>query len=59
MTRFIAGLRRFAAQEDAATMPEYALMVALVAVVCIIAVAALGGNASQKFQQLANAIGGI
>ena len=56
MNRFTAGIRRFVADENAATMPEYALMVALIAVVCIGVVTTLGLNAQAKFQAIANAI---
>ncbi len=41
-----------------ATMVEYGLMVALIAVVAIAAVTLLGGNVSSKFNQVAGAIGG-
>jgi Flp pilus assembly pilin Flp len=35
---------------------EYALLVALIAVVCIVAVSLLGSNASKKFSAVASAI---
>ena len=47
-----ARLRR----EGGATAVEYALMVALIAVVIIVAVAALGGKLSTTFQEVANAV---
>jgi pilus assembly protein Flp/PilA len=50
-------VRRFVHDDAAATMPEYALMVALIAVVCIAAVTLIGGNASAKFNAVAAAIG--
>jgi pilus assembly protein Flp/PilA len=50
--------RHFIKNEEAATMVEYGLMVALIAVVAIAAVTALGTNVSDKFQQVADAIGG-
>ena len=37
-------------------MPEYGLLVALIAVVCIIAVTAIGVAVSGKFDEIANAI---
>ena len=40
-----------------ASLVEYALLVALIAVVCIIAVTVLGGNASKKFSSVGSAIG--
>ena len=43
--------------ERGASLVEYALLVALIAVVCIGAVTTLGGNASSKFKQVGNSIG--
>jgi pilus assembly protein Flp/PilA len=45
------------AKEAGATMVEYALMVALIAVVCIVAVTAIGTNASVSFSTTASALG--
>jgi pilus assembly protein Flp/PilA len=42
--------------ERAATLVEYALLVALIAVVCIIAVATLGKQASSKFTSVSQAL---
>ena len=42
--------------ERAASLVEYALLVALIAVVCIIAVSMLGTNASAKFSTVGSAI---
>jgi pilus assembly protein Flp/PilA len=39
-----------------ASLVEYALLVALIAVVCIVAVTLLGQAASSKFSQVASAI---
>jgi pilus assembly protein Flp/PilA len=39
-----------------ASLVEYALLVALIAVVCIIAVTLLGKEASSKFSKVASAI---
>ena len=49
-------LMRFFKDEDGATAPEYALMVALIAVVVIAAVTVLGTAASDKFAETANEI---
>lgn len=51
------GLKYRAAEERGATAVEYALMVALIAVVIIVAVTTLGQNASDSFDQTATAIG--
>jgi pilus assembly protein Flp/PilA len=42
--------------ERGATLVEYALLVALIAVVCIAAVALLGANASTQFSNVGSAI---
>ena len=42
--------------EKGATLVEYALLVALIAVVCIAAVTLLGTAASEKFSSVASAI---
>ena len=44
--------------EEGATMVEYALMVALIAVVAIGTVTALGVNVDGKFAEISTAIGG-
>lgn len=43
-------------QEKGATMVEYALMAALVAVVCIAAVSLLGQQVSSQFSRIASTI---
>ena len=43
-------------KEEGATMVEYGLMVALIAVVCLLAVTALGVNIRDVFNQIAGAI---
>ena len=58
MKQFISGIRNFANKEDGATMVEYGLMVALIAIVCLVAVTALGVNVAAIFQEIANAVSG-
>jgi pilus assembly protein Flp/PilA len=48
---------RFGDSERGASLVEYALLVALIAVVCIIAVQVLGKNASTSFSKTGSAIG--
>ena len=43
-------------EERGASLVEYALLVALIAVVCIAAVTLLGNNASSKFSSVAGSI---
>jgi pilus assembly protein Flp/PilA len=49
---------RFTETDRGASLVEYALLVALIAVVCIAAVSLLGRNASSKFNSIATAVGG-
>jgi pilus assembly protein Flp/PilA len=51
-------LIRFFKDEEGATMVEYALMVALIAVVCITVVGLLGGQVSAVFEAIRVALGG-
>jgi pilus assembly protein Flp/PilA len=47
---------RLGRTERGASLVEYALLVALIAVVCIVAVTLLGSNSSKKFSYLGSAI---
>ncbi|MGQ0616453.1 MAG: Flp family type IVb pilin [Acidimicrobiia bacterium] len=48
---------RFGNDDDrGASLVEYALLVALIAVVCILAITFLGQGASEKFESVANEI---
>jgi pilus assembly protein Flp/PilA len=42
--------------DDGATMVEYALMLALIAVVCLLAVTAVGNSANGLFNSISNDI---
>jgi pilus assembly protein Flp/PilA len=50
-------LKTRASEEGGATAVEYALMVALIAAVIIVAVTALGNNAEDKFTEVGTAVG--
>lgn len=58
VTTWWSELKERAADEGGATAVEYALMVALIAVVIIGAVTILGQNADDKFTQVGDAVGG-
>jgi pilus assembly protein Flp/PilA len=49
-------VRRFSRDEEGAALAEYGLLVALIAVVCVVAVTALGTQISTVFSQIASAI---
>ena len=42
-------LKRFAADEEAATAVEYSIMVVLIILVCVATIAILGGRVDQAF----------
>ena len=48
---------RLGKDERGASLVEYALLVALIAVVCIVAITLLGNNASHKFSEVGSQIG--
>jgi pilus assembly protein Flp/PilA len=47
---------KFASDEQGASMVEYGLLVALIAVVCIVAVALIGTNLDKKFDTVGNSL---
>ena len=56
MTKALVKLQSKLRKEDGATAVEYGLMVALIAIVIIVAVAALGKNLSNLFSVAANSV---
>ena len=51
-------VRRFLKSEDGPTAVEYAVMLALIIVVCLVAITAVGSQASATFSNVAASIGG-
>ena len=49
MTTFTKKVKRFLESEDGPTAVEYAVMLALIVVVCLTAIQAIGTNANTKF----------
>ena len=47
---------RFGRDERGASLVEYALLVALIAVVCLVAIAFLGRSASQRFSTVGSSV---
>jgi pilus assembly protein Flp/PilA len=47
---------RFLKSEDGPTAVEYAVMLALIIVVCLVAIGNIGKGASQTFQSVANSL---
>jgi pilus assembly protein Flp/PilA len=56
MNAFAKSLKRFLTSEDGPTAVEYAVMLALIIVVCLTAIQAVGTNANNKFNQVQNAL---
>jgi pilus assembly protein Flp/PilA len=57
MQKFRQWVGEFVRREDGPTAVEYAVMLALIIVVCIAAITTLGKNANNTFTVVGNAIG--
>jgi pilus assembly protein Flp/PilA len=57
MQKFGQSVVHFLNAEDGPTAVEYAVMLALIIVVCLVAITALGTNANQTFTKVSNAVG--
>lgn len=49
MTKFVTSVKNFLISEDGPTAVEYAIMLALIVIVCIGAVQSIGHSANAKF----------
>ncbi len=58
MKRFAKKMQRFLVSEDGPTAVEYAVMLALIIIVCLTAITSIGQQASATFQGVATALGG-
>ena len=56
MRGFTNSVKRFLKSEDGPTAVEYAVMLALIIMVCITAIQAVGTNVNAKFNQAQNAL---
>jgi pilus assembly protein Flp/PilA len=56
MSQLLHGVKRFLVSEDGPTAVEYAVMLALIIIVCLGAIQAVGTNANAKFNQVQNAL---
>ena len=54
MTKFANSVKKFLVSEDGPTAVEYAVMLALIIVVCLAAVSAVGSNANGKFNKVSS-----
>jgi pilus assembly protein Flp/PilA len=51
-------VQRFLVSEDGPTAVEYAVMLALIIIVCLTAITNIGSNANTTFQGVADQLGG-
>ena len=56
MSQLLHGVKRFLVSEDGPTAVEYAVMLALIIIVCLGAIQAVGTNANGKFNTVANSL---
>jgi pilus assembly protein Flp/PilA len=56
MSQILHGVKRFLVSEDGPTAVEYAVMLALIIVVCLTAIQAVGTNANNQFNTVKNAL---
>jgi pilus assembly protein Flp/PilA len=57
MSKLLSGVRRFLQDESGPTAVEYAVMLALIIVVCITAITTLGTNANNTFSYVGSQVG--
>jgi pilus assembly protein Flp/PilA len=58
MKSLAKSVRRFLVSEDGPTAVEYAVMLALIVVVCLTAISSLGQAAKNSFYQIKNSVAG-
>ena len=54
MKNFALKVQRFLKSEDGPTAVEYAIMLALIVIVCLTAIQAIGTNANSAFEEIAS-----
>ena len=52
MLKFANSVKKFIVSEDGPTAVEYAVMLALIIVVCLTAISTIGNSANSKFQEV-------
>ena len=52
MNKFVSSVKKFIVSEDGPTAVEYAVMMALIIVVCLAGVSAVGSKANAKFNTI-------
>ena len=59
MSKLLTSMQRFLADESGPTAVEYAVMLALIIVVCITAITTLGTNANNTFSYISTQVGSV
>ena len=57
MSRYLTSVRKFLVSEDGPTAVEYAVMLALIIVVCLAAIGTIGTHANATFTKVGNSLG--
>ncbi|XZE52678.1 Flp family type IVb pilin [Planctomycetaceae bacterium SH139] len=57
MNKFVAKFVEFMKEEDGPTAVEYAVMLALIVVVCLGAIGTIGTNANTQFETISTSLG--
>ena len=58
MLSLVSATRRFLSSEDGPTAVEYAVMLALIVIVCLTAIGSIGSKANTTFTNVAASLGG-
>ena len=58
MKKFAKKVQRFLVSEDGPTAVEYAVMLALIVIVCLTAIRSVGTNANTTFESVATELSG-
>lgn len=59
MKKFMTKVEKFLKSEDGPTAVEYAVMLALIIIVCLTAITAVGDAANTAFEQIAASLNGL
>jgi pilus assembly protein Flp/PilA len=54
MAKFANSVKKFLVSEDGPTAVEYAVMLALIVIVCLASVSAVGSNANARFNKVSS-----
>lgn len=58
MTNLAQSVKKFLVSEDGPTAVEYAVMLALIVIVCLAAIRAVGSNAADRFNDIKDELAG-